>query len=105
MPEPADAEPTLAPPRPKRVLLVGAYGGANLGDELILHQIASEVRAGGHEVVATSIDPEWTRAWHGIEACERFDSRRLRLHPLRRVRGVDAVVIGGGEQLQESASR
>lgn len=94
-----------APSRRKRVLLVGPYGGANLGDELILHQIASAVRAGGHEVVVTSIDPEWTRDWQGLKAFARFDARRLRLHPLRHVRDVDAVVIGGGEQLQESASR
>jgi polysaccharide pyruvyl transferase WcaK-like protein len=83
------------------VLIAGPHGGQNLGDEFILSRIASEVQEQGHQVTGTSIDPDYTRAVHGFDSVPMLDIRHLRFQVLRALREVDALIIGGGEQIQE----
>ncbi len=86
---------------PKRILIVGPYGGVNLGDEFILSEIARHVSNCGFDVVATSVDPDHTLRCHGLPAIEPYRPRQLRFTALRRAQGFDALVIGGGEQFSE----
>jgi polysaccharide pyruvyl transferase WcaK-like protein len=88
-----------------RVLTHGAQGGLNLGDELILARILAELRAAGHQVVAMSDDPSDTERRHGVEAVPRLDLRRGRITRLRALNAADALVIAGGEQVQEARWR
>jgi polysaccharide pyruvyl transferase CsaB len=72
------------------VLLAGAYGQRNPGDEALL---ASFVHAlDGHDVVATSTDPGQTRLAHGCDAVVASDRAAVAGALLR----ADAVVMGGG---------
>lgn len=84
-----------------RILIQGAYGGFNLGDELILHRVKGELLERGHEVLATSGKPEHTRKYHDIEAVPWVEPHRLRTETLKIIDSFDAVVLGGGEQFME----
>jgi polysaccharide pyruvyl transferase WcaK-like protein len=85
-----------------RVLIFGPYGGYNLGDEFILHQIAGDIRAQGHDVVVTSGDREYTWRCQGLESWPILDIKHGRVELLSRIREADLIVVGGGEQLLES---
>ena len=74
-----------------KVVAVGYYGAPNVGDELLLGLLARQVRERGGELVALSINPEYTTHAHGIAAL--WD--RPGLHPavaryLDRVRDFNA---------------
>src|SRR5581483_11844545 len=73
-----------------RVLLAGAFGQGNPGDEALLRAFVSELH--GFELVATSSDPRETAAAHGIEAVPARDGRAV----ARAARCSDAVVFAGG---------
>src|SRR6187402_1444771 len=71
------------------VLLVGAFGQGNPGDEALC---AAFVRAlAGDEVVVASSDPDATSRRHGVRAIA--DRPTVVARELRRC---DAVVVGGG---------
>jgi polysaccharide pyruvyl transferase WcaK-like protein len=84
-----------------RVLTVGPHGGFNRGDELILRCVISDLRALGHSVTAMSADPMATERQHGVPAVRAPDLKRARFGELRAIRGFDAVVVAGGEQVQD----
>ena len=71
------------------VLLVGAFGQHNLGDEALCSAICREL--GDHELTIASGDPELTRALHGRRA---VPATPLATH--RALRRADLVVVGGG---------
>jgi polysaccharide pyruvyl transferase CsaB len=72
------------------VLLAGAYGQRNPGDEALL---ASFVQAlTDHEIVATSVDPDATRDDHGCDAVSSLDRAAV----VGALLHCDAVVVGGG---------
>ena len=73
-----------------KVLLTGAYGQHNPGDDALLSAFVQALE--GHEVVATSSDPASTTAMHGCEAVSSLEPAAI----LRALRHVDAVVVGGG---------
>lgn len=87
-----------------RVMVVGSYGGYNLGDDLILRRIVSDLKSAGHTVVATSGTPAHTSERLGIECVPLIYPRRASFSALRVVGRCDALVIGGGNQVMESRS-
>lgn len=74
-------------PLPDPILVVGAYGYRNVGDEAILAGLLS--RLAGHAVSVISRSPIETAALHGVRAIGIRDA----IPALRRHR---SVVIGGG---------
>jgi polysaccharide pyruvyl transferase WcaK-like protein len=104
---PVDA---LAPAVPRRqparvdahVLLAGAFGQGNPGDEALLDAFVAALP--GAAVTATSSAPAATAREHGIAAVERHDAVAM----FRAVRAVDAVVFAGGtifKRLHPSSGR
>jgi polysaccharide pyruvyl transferase WcaK-like protein len=84
-----------------RVLIAGPYGNVNHGDDSILYSIASEVVALGHEVLYTTIDPNFSL---GIDNTTRIAMSRVGpgyLTNPKVLSSVDAMIVGGGEQLLE----
>jgi L-malate glycosyltransferase len=72
---------------PEPILVIGAYGYRNVGDEAILAGLLS--RLGDRRVTVVSRDPEGTRRLHGVEAVGIGRSASA----LRRHR---SAIIGGG---------
>lgn len=91
--------------RPLRILILGYYGFANAGDEIvlagILRGIASEARQEPFEVRALSADPARTLALHGIPAYPRFSPAAI----LSALFWCDILVLGGGSLIQDVTSR
>ena len=73
-----------------RVLLAGAFGQGNPGDEALLRAFARALP--GAELVATSSAPLSTAAEHGVGAVARHDAAAM----ARTLRAADAVVFAGG---------
>lgn len=80
----------------KRVVLLGWYGSGNLGDEILLAQLAGWCADAGAQVTAISIDPEYTRRAHGIAAVDFFDYPGI----ARALGAADLLVFGGGGLFQ-----
>ncbi|UXZ61874.1 polysaccharide pyruvyl transferase family protein [Burkholderia multivorans] len=80
-----------------KVVAVGYYGAANIGDELLLGLLAREVKTRGGELVALSINPEYTRAVHGIEAIDYFNLGAIG----QALSDADLLVFGGGGIFQD----
>jgi polysaccharide pyruvyl transferase CsaB len=72
------------------VLLAGAFGQRNPGDEALLRAFCDELA--DHRVIATSADPEATTAQHGCDAVSSVDVPAV----IAGMRHADALVIGGG---------
>ena len=90
------------PPVDARVLLAGAFGQGNPGDEALLTAFVDALP--GAELLATSSAPEETEARHGLPALARHDVRAL----ARALRAADAVVFAGGtifKRLHPSSGR
>jgi polysaccharide pyruvyl transferase WcaK-like protein len=84
------------------VLLVGAFGQDNPGDEALLEVFLRHLD--GWRAVATSSDPADTRARRGCEAVSSSDPKAVALQAVR----ADAVVFAGGtifKTLHPSAGR
>lgn len=85
----------------KRIMIVGPYGGINLGDDLILYQILEEISEYDVEITVSCSSPEVVAEVFGVKTCSLLEYRRRETESLRRVREMDLVIIGGGEQLSE----
>jgi polysaccharide pyruvyl transferase WcaK-like protein len=72
------------------VLLAGAFGQRNPGDESLLRAFVEGLP--DHELVATSVDPVHTETGHGIAAVQSRDVRAV----ARQVASADGVVLAGG---------
>ncbi len=72
------------------VLLAGAFGQRNPGDEALLQAFLAAMP--GWHAIATSRDPEGTAARHGCEAVSATDAGAV----VTAVRHADAVVLAGG---------
>src|SRR5919202_1618476 len=72
------------------VLLAGAFGQRNPGDEALLRAFVESLP--DHALVATSVDPVHTESRHGIDAIQSRDVRAV----ARRVTSADGVVLAGG---------
>lgn len=76
--------------------------GSNLGDRVILESQLADLRSKGIEVGVASADPRYT--WDVLGA-RPFDVSRGRIRAmLHGVSWADAVVVGGGELVQDSSS-
>src|SRR3954471_18693855 len=72
------------------VLLAGAFGQRNPGDEALLRAFVEGLP--DHALVATSVDPVHTESRHGIEAIQSRDVRSV----ARRCAGGGGARRGGG---------
>ena len=82
----------------KSVLLSGYYGFGNLGDELILKNIAALFRELGYRVYATSNSPSYSEALHrDIFFLYRYDNQNI----TEIIKEVDLVALGGGGLFQD----
>ena len=79
------------------VAVAGWIGAGNLGDELIASVVVRELRRVGLRPLLLSLDPQATRAMHGVEAVHHLDARRW-------VRRSNALVFGGGGLIQDRTS-
>jgi polysaccharide pyruvyl transferase WcaK-like protein len=72
------------------MLLAGAFGQRNPGDEALLSAFIASLP--GQSLVATSVDPVATETEHGISAVQARDVRAV----AREVRRAEGVVFAGG---------
>lgn len=72
------------------VLLAGAFGQGNPGDEALLRAFVQALP--GREIVATSLDPVATEAGHGVRAVQSRHGSAV----ARALRAADGVVFAGG---------
>lgn len=83
-----------------KVLLVGPFGGKNLGDDLILSEFCKFIALfPSLSVVHTSY--QHTSIVNGIESIPVLNIRRLNIQCLFAIRHFDAVIFCGGQQIQE----
>lgn len=93
---------TVIVPR-REVVIAGAYGGGNRGDELMLENLLRDIRAAAPECAVTVLSrrPE--------ETARRFDADALCYLDLpaaaRRLQNARALIFGGGNLLQDATSR
>lgn len=87
----------------RRVLICGAYGRGNSGDEAILDAIIGEVRRADPDAVITamSINPRETRYYHRVRAVYTFNPVSF----WRACRGATLYINGGGSLIQDVTSR
>lgn len=82
---------------PRNVVLVGNYGSANLGDEMLLRVVAGWVKDAGGEPVAISVRPSHTERTHGVRAVDYADAPAI----AAAIAATDLVVMGGGGLFQD----
>lgn len=84
------------------VLICGAYGMGNAGDEAILDAIVAEMRSIDPEMPITVLSrtPEATAAKHGVTGLHTFDFRGF----LREMRQKALYINGGGSLVQDVTS-
>jgi polysaccharide pyruvyl transferase CsaB len=88
---------------PKRVVISGWYGMGNLGDEVILQSIASQLRARlpNVSVTALSENPRRVREEHSVDS---IGSARRRLNTALKILTIcraNAFILGGGGMLKD----
>jgi polysaccharide pyruvyl transferase CsaB len=81
-----------------RVAVAAWIGSTNLGDELVFASLRTALTERGAEVVAMSVAPAATEREHGVGAARRAPAT------VGVLRGVDALVLGGGGLLQDETS-
>jgi hypothetical protein len=86
----------LPQPIAKRVLLCGYYGEHNLGDDALLQVALGQLPTGVMSTV-TAFDEAQVQERFGVSTVPRRSLRQV-LHALK---GVDALVLGGGSLLQD----
>lgn len=96
------------PARHARVLSIGWFGEANLGDEAMLEGLLRllERSLGPVEATVSSGDPAGTTARHGVRAIRRRRPEDSGFRDLALVRAslrADLVTLGGGDLLREQA--
>ncbi len=89
----------LAQPIAKRVLLCGYYGEHNLGDDSLLQVALGQLPAGVIPTV-TAYDEREVHERFGVATVPRRSLRQV----LDALKGMDALVLGGGSLLQDSTS-
>ena len=89
----------LLQPVTKRVLLCGYYGEHNLGDDALLQVALSQLPAGVLPTV-TAHDERQIQERFGVSTVPRRSLRAV----FQALKGLDALVLGGGSLLQDTTS-
>lgn len=79
-----------------KVVVFGWYGAGNVGDELLLASFIDWAKERGCTVTAISIDPEYTRAAHSVDAVDFNDYSAVSSAMV----DADLFALGGGGLLQ-----
>ncbi|MBE8955280.1 MAG: polysaccharide pyruvyl transferase CsaB [Quinella sp. 2Q5] len=84
------------------IVISGYYGSKNGGDEAMLAAMLQVLREeiADLRVSVISIDPEYTRHRHGVDALERPDICAI----IKKIRAADLLISGGGSLLQNVTS-
>ncbi|MEI7772068.1 MAG: polysaccharide pyruvyl transferase family protein, partial [Chloroflexales bacterium] len=82
----------------QQILMLGAYGQNNLGDDALLEVCLAQLRAS--RLVVNSAQPEQTRRRYGVDAVATYTTWPRFRRPLALYRS-DAIVFGGGSLLKE----
>jgi len=100
----SEAQPD--PFRRPRIVIQGWYGNGNLGDEIILECILSELRGHlpGASFVVISDNPVDTKLRHGVKSIARSGGIMPRLRRLLTLASADLFILGGGELLKRFGS-
>lgn len=85
------------------VVICGAYGHSNAGDEAILKEIINELRATENDIRITVVSKKsrHTKALHAVNAVPRWNLLALR----RELRRAKLFISGGGSLIQDVTSR
>ncbi len=85
-----------------RIVVSGYYGSKNGGDEAMLAAMLQVLREEVSDLSVTviSIDPEYTKRRHNVDAVPRPDIRTI----IKRIRAADLLISGGGSLLQNVTS-
>lgn len=86
-----------------RVLISGAYGADNIGDEAMLHTIIAQLRDIEPDIGICVVTraPEDAKRLYGVDAVFTFDVLSL----LREMKKADLFISGGGNLIQNVTSR
>ena len=84
------------------IVVSGYYGSKNGGDEAMLASMLEVLREEIPDLSATviSINPEYTKKRHHVEAVERREIRTI----IKKIRAADLLISGGGSLLQNVTS-
>ena len=82
----------------QQILMLGAYGQNNLGDDALLEVCLAHLRAS--HLVVNSAQPEQTRRRYGVDVVATYNAWPQFRRP-RALYSSDAVVFGGGSLLKE----
>ena len=84
------------------IVISGYYGSKNGGDEAMLSAMLEALRdeIADLNVTVISIDPEYTKRRHGVDAVERPDICAI----IKKIRSADLLISGGGSLLQNVTS-
>ena len=83
---------------PQKILLIGAYGQNNIGDDALLEVFLDHLK--GDDVIVNSAQPEITEATYGVKAVPTY-FRVPRYSFIRAILDADLIVFGGGSLLKE----
>lgn len=84
------------------IVISGYYGSKNGGDEAMLASMLEVLREEIPDLRVTviSIDPEYTKRRHGVDAVKRPDICTI----IKKIRAADLLISGGGSLLQNVTS-
>lgn len=86
-----------------KIVVSGYYGSKNGGDEAMLASMLQVLREEVSDLSVTviSIDPEYTKRRHNVDAVPRPDIWKI----IKKIRAADLLISGGGSLLQNVTSR
>lgn len=86
-----------------KILIAGYYGFGNLGDELILSSVISQLKSRyqNPELTVLSANPSETTEYHRVNAIPRWNPMVVARHLWRN----DFLIVGGGGLIQNKTSR
>lgn len=87
----------------RSIVICGAYGADNLGDETLLKVIIAQLRSINRDldICVITRKPEETALEHGVSAVHTFDFAAI----ARALRNADMLLCGGGSLIQNVTSR
>lgn len=84
-------------PQKFNALAIGWYGAPNVGDEVLLEVLRSQISELGGSLTVVSADPELTRKMHGVDSVDFNNLGEI----ARALLWADVLVMGGGGIFQD----